>query len=109
MCWVVALDIMWSDPTADDGADALDEFGFSHNTRGDCVVSFSSRAVNCFLAAHGYDLLIRAHQEKVLGLKLSKSARVLTIFSSSNYQGGGNSAGCALVAPDGNIHLVLQN
>eukprot|EP00760_Papus_ankaliazontas_P002269 PhM_4_TR10917/c0_g1_i2/m.44086 len=108
-CWVAALDVMWSDPTPDDHPDHLDESGFSRNMRGDAVVSFSSRAVNAFLAAHGYDMLLRAHQEKSLGLRVSKSSRVVTIFSTSNYQGGSNSAGCAFVDAKGSVNLILRN
>eukprot|EP00759_Apiculatamorpha_spiralis_P015557 PhF_6_TR22244/c0_g1_i2/m.31417 len=107
-CWTATLDILWSDPTSDDHSDELDEAGFSQNNRGSGVVCFSSKAVNAFLAAHGYDLLVRAHQEKVFGLKLSKSSKVLTIFSSSNYQGNQNNAGCAFIDADGAVHMILR-
>ncbi|ESL06988.1 serine/threonine protein phosphatase-like protein [Trypanosoma rangeli SC58] len=122
--WYIAFDLMWSDPTStdpgdeDDGTDptaciaagsghvALNEWGFGVNKRGSNVLTFSVKAVDTFLQAHQYSMLFRAHQEKAHGLRVSKSRKVLTIFSSSNYLGHGNGAGCALVNADGEIQLV---
>ncbi|RNF24921.1 putative serine/threonine protein phosphatase-like protein [Trypanosoma conorhini] len=122
--WYVAFDLMWSDPTStdpgdkDDDADStagvasggghacLNEWGFGVNRRGSNVLTFSAKAVDTFLQAHQYSMLFRAHQEKAHGLRLSKSSKVLTIFSSSNYLGHGNGAGCVLVSADGEIQLV---
>ncbi|KEG07621.1 serine/threonine protein phosphatase-like protein [Trypanosoma grayi] len=119
--WFIAFDLMWSDPTSSDPGDeashavvdasvgervALNEWGFGVNKRGSNVLTFSAKAVDTFLQAHQYSMLFRAHQEKAHGLRLSKSSKVLTIFSSSNYLGHGNGAGCVVVAADGEIQLV---
>lgn len=130
--WFVAFDLLWSDPSTDDSEDddddngdrprdgwdpaacgaaggahaALHRWGFGINKRGSNVLTFSSRAVGAFLSAHTYSMLFRAHQEKAHGLRLSKSSRVLTVFSSSNYLGHGNGAGCVLVSADGEIQLM---
>jgi hypothetical protein len=110
--WFAAFDIVWSDPTTaeDDAAQSrLDENGFCCNVRGMNVMSFSQKAVEEYLRVTGYAMLFRAHQEKQFGLRLSKSSKVLTLFSSSNYQGHGNGAGCAVIDTTGNIQLVMKN
>lgn len=84
----------------------IDEWGFGINTRGSSVVSFSARAVETFLASYGYAMLFRAHQEKQHGLRWSKRNRVLTIFSSSNYLGHGNGAGCVVVGGNGVVQMI---
>lgn len=104
--WVAAFDLMWSDPSDDDSE--MNEYGFGRNDRGNCIITFSEVAVDNFLSANGLELMFRAHQEKSDGLKLSKSAKCLTIFSSSNYQGHGNGAGVVYVSSSGKIKLILK-
>lgn len=122
--WYVALDLLWSDPTpteepsgqptaarsADEKEDPpvcrTNEWGFGVNTRGGNVISYSAKAVDTFLSAYGYAVLVRAHQEKTHGLRWSKNKRVLTVFSSSNYLGHGNGAGCVVVSADGEIQMI---
>eukprot|EP01012_Entosiphon_sulcatum_P034989 TRINITY_DN4442_c0_g1_i2.p1 TRINITY_DN4442_c0_g1~~TRINITY_DN4442_c0_g1_i2.p1 ORF type:complete len:500 (-),score=62.91 TRINITY_DN4442_c0_g1_i2:152-1549(-) len=104
--WVAAFDLMWSDPSEDDSE--MNEFGFGRNDRGNCIITFSEVAVDNFLRTHGMDLMFRAHQEKSDGLKLSKSAKCLTIFSSSNYQGHGNGAGVVYVSITGRVRMIMK-
>ena len=104
--WFTMFDLMWSDPTVDDTN--VNEWGFGINTRGNTVVSFSAKAVETFLDAYKYSMLFRAHQEKAHGIRLSKSKKVLTIFSTSNYLGHGNGAGCAVVSPYGEVQLIVK-
>lgn len=106
--WFVMFDLMWSDPTADDHSPNINEWGFGFNTRGNNVVSFSAKAVETFLDAFHYTMLFRAHQEKAHGIRLSKSQKVLTVFSSSNYLGHGNGAGCVIVTAQGEVQLVVK-
>eukprot|EP01065_Artemidia_motanka_P020585 TRINITY_DN2463_c0_g1_i3.p1 TRINITY_DN2463_c0_g1~~TRINITY_DN2463_c0_g1_i3.p1 ORF type:complete len:581 (+),score=198.27 TRINITY_DN2463_c0_g1_i3:53-1744(+) len=105
--WVLQYDLMWSDPVKD-GCTELDTHGFGKNDRGTTIVSFSAQAVDVFLRNHDFDVLIRAHQEKRAGLRLSQSSKVITVFSSSNYQGHGNGAGVVLVRPDGRIDFLMK-
>jgi hypothetical protein len=108
--WFVVFDLLWSDPTTDDTpASAINEWGFATNSRGSNVVTFSQQAVETFLSAHRYAMLIRAHQEKAHGIRLSKSQKVLTVFSSSNYLGHGNGAGCVVVTQFGDVHLIVKS
>jgi hypothetical protein len=108
--WFVVFDLMWSDPTTDDTpASAVNEWGFATNSRGSNVVTFSQKAVETFLSAYKYSMLIRAHQEKAHGIRLSKSHKVLTVFSSSNYLGHGNGAGCVVVTQFGDVHLLVKS
>jgi protein phosphatase len=101
-----ATDTCWSDPAEDDST--LDAFGFGPNPRGNGVILFGAKAVEQFLDRYGFEYIFRAHQEKSDGLKLSKSARVFTIFSTSAYVGHENGAGVVLVA-DGKIRLIIKN
>lgn len=84
----------------------INEWGFGVNTRGSNVVSFSAKAVDTFLTAYHYSMLFRAHQEKAHGLRWCKSNKVLTIFSSSNYMGHRNGAGCVVVAANGEVQMI---
>ena len=107
--------LMWSFPAACVNTSLsclplqMNEYGFGRNDRGNCIITFSEVAVDNFLSANGLELMFRAHQEKSDGLKLSKSAKCLTIFSSSNYQGHGNGAGVVYVGSSGKIKLILKD
>ena len=108
--WYVVFDLLWSDPTTDDTPmSSINEWGFATNSRGSNVVTFSQKAVESFLSAYKYSMLIRAHQEKAHGIRLSKSQKVLTVFSSSNYLGHGNGAGCVVVTQFGDVHLLVKS
>ncbi|ESL06865.1 hypothetical protein TRSC58_05454 [Trypanosoma rangeli SC58] len=106
MCRQMAIDTCWADPAEEEST--LDKWGFGANPRGSGVILFGSVAVDQFLANYNYEYIFRAHQEKSDGLKLSKSARVFTIFSTSAYVGHENGAGVVLVA-DGKIRLIIKS
>eukprot|EP00756_Hemistasia_phaeocysticola_P014545 Hpha_TRINITY_DN15343_c2_g2::TRINITY_DN15343_c2_g2_i1::g.88302::m.88302 len=99
-------DLLWSDP-AETGA-KLNEHGFGENPRGPGITTFGTRAVDCFLQNHQFDYIIRAHQEKANGLRLSDNARVLTVFSSSDYGGHQNGAGLLYVG-GGKIRMIIKD
>eukprot|EP00658_Telonema_sp_P-2_P033205 TRINITY_DN24420_c0_g1_i2.p1 TRINITY_DN24420_c0_g1~~TRINITY_DN24420_c0_g1_i2.p1 ORF type:complete len:465 (+),score=89.89 TRINITY_DN24420_c0_g1_i2:396-1790(+) len=101
-----ATDTCWSDPAEDESQ--LDSYGFGANPRGNGVILFGTEAVTQFLDRFGYEYIFRAHQEKSDGLRLSKNARVFTIFSTSAYVGHSNGAGVVLVA-DNKIRLIIKN
>lgn len=71
------------------------------------VILFGGSAVDRFCNTFGYEYIFRAHQEKSDGLKISKNARVVTVFSTSGYVGHQNGAGCVYVA-DGKIRLIIK-
>lgn len=99
-------DLLWSDP-AETGAQ-LNEHGFGENPRGPGITTFGSRAVDSFLQNHNFDYIIRAHQEKANGLRISDNARVLTVFSSSDYGGHQNGAGVLFVG-GGKIRMIIKD
>eukprot|EP01065_Artemidia_motanka_P047339 TRINITY_DN7396_c0_g1_i1.p1 TRINITY_DN7396_c0_g1~~TRINITY_DN7396_c0_g1_i1.p1 ORF type:complete len:813 (+),score=122.10 TRINITY_DN7396_c0_g1_i1:230-2440(+) len=99
-------DLLWSDP-AEAGAQ-LNEHGFGENPRGPGITTFGSRAVDAFLSNHNFDYIIRAHQEKANGLRISDNARVLTVFSSSDYGGHQNGAGVLYVG-GGLIRMIIKD
>lgn len=102
----VGMDTCWADPAENEAN--LDKWGFGSNPRGTGVILFGTKAVEDFLDHYRFEYIFRAHQEKSDGLKLSKSARVFTIFSTSAYVGHQNGAGVVLVA-DGKIRLIVKN
>jgi len=98
-------DLLWSDPAGP--GHPVDKFGFGPNPRGPDIKTFGSRAVDMFCERYGYQYIFRAHQEKADGLRLSDNARVVTIFSTSDYAGHQNGAGCILVH-QGKIRMAIK-
>jgi protein phosphatase len=101
----MACDVCWSDPAEDERM--VDGHGFGNNPRGAGVILFGSKAVDKFLTDHGFEYIFRAHQEKADGLKISKNARVVTVFSTSGYVGHQNGAGVVFVN-EGRIRLIIK-
>eukprot|EP01064_Diplonema_japonicum_P034968 TRINITY_DN7406_c0_g2_i1.p1 TRINITY_DN7406_c0_g2~~TRINITY_DN7406_c0_g2_i1.p1 ORF type:complete len:538 (+),score=108.70 TRINITY_DN7406_c0_g2_i1:66-1679(+) len=107
----MASDLCWSDPKDvehEGGYWELNEYGFGNNSRGDGVICFGEKAIDQFCERYGFQYIFRAHQEKSDGLKLAKSARVITIFSSSDYEGHRNGAGVLFVNREGEIRMIMK-
>eukprot|EP01013_Petalomonas_cantuscygni_P042930 TRINITY_DN779_c0_g1_i1.p1 TRINITY_DN779_c0_g1~~TRINITY_DN779_c0_g1_i1.p1 ORF type:complete len:478 (+),score=99.56 TRINITY_DN779_c0_g1_i1:88-1521(+) len=106
---IITNDLLWSDPAEDehDPEFPLNEYGFGANPRGPGTIAFGSKAVDHWLQSTGFQYVFRAHQEKGHGLRLSKAARVVTIFSTSNYQDHHNGAGVVFFARN-RIRLVVK-
>ena len=102
----IGMDSCWADPAENESK--LDKYGFGANPRGTGVILFGTKAVDDFLDHFHFEYIFRAHQEKSDGLKLSKNARVFTIFSTSAYVGHQNGAGVVLVA-EGKIRLIVKS
>ena len=98
-------DMLWSDPA--ERNTPLNAYGFGPNLRGPDVVSFGPQAISDFCGRFGFQYIFRAHQEKAHGLRLSDSARVVTIFSTSDYAGHQNGAGCIFVS-ENTIRLIIK-
>ena len=98
-------DLLWSDPAGP--AQPVDKYGFGSNPRGPDIKTFGSRAVDMFCERYNYQYIFRAHQEKSDGLRVSDNARVVTIFSTSDYAGHQNGAGCVLVH-NGKIRMAIK-
>lgn len=98
-------DLLWSDPAPP--GQQLDRYGFGPNPRGPDIKTFGSRAVDMFCERYDYQYIFRAHQEKADGLRLSDNARVVTIFSTSDYAGHQNGAGCCFVNA-GKIRMTIK-
>lgn len=102
---MIINDLLWSDPAGP--GHPVDKYGFGPNPRGPDIKTFGSRAVDMFCERYGYQYIFRAHQEKADGLRLSDNARVVTIFSTSDYAGHQNGAGCILVH-QGKIRMAIK-
>jgi len=100
----LALDILWSDPATEEEEE--DSKGwFAENSRGGDIVVYGKNAVDAFVAKTGCTHIIRAHQPPSRGIEYCKAARILTVFSSSHYCGGFNSAAIVLVS-DNRIRMA---
>eukprot|EP00754_Rhynchopus_humris_P004435 Rhum_TRINITY_DN12254_c3_g1::Rhum_TRINITY_DN12254_c3_g1_i1::g.50258::m.50258 len=103
---VYAHDCVWSDPSF--AGEMTNEYGFGQSSRGGQVLSYSQSAIHSFLDATGLEFIVRGHEEKADGLNVSKQARVMTVFSTSDYCRKGNKAGVALVRRLANGDLVCR-
>jgi len=104
-CRQLALDMSWADPSEDEIF--LDKDGFGMNPRGQGIILFGVKAVDSFFSSTGYTYVFRAHQEKADGIKVSKNARVVTIFSTSDYCEHQNCAGVVYVG-NGKIRMIMK-
>ena len=71
--------------------------GFLDNMKRGTAYAFSEVAVHHFLEVNGLSHVIRAHEVVPLGFKVDFGGKVVTVFSSSYYEGGQNKSGCILV------------
>jgi protein phosphatase len=91
----VVSDVVWSDPD-----DQL--VGFAVSPRG-CGSLFGPVVLSAFLREAKAQRLIRAHQCVGAGLERFHRSRGMTIFTTSNYTGKGNSAGFVHIAAQGEV------
>jgi len=106
-CRQVLEDLVWSDPVDKSMTDHLDGYGFGDNPRGIGLKTFGSKAVDTFLDTFGLTHIFRAHQEKSNGLRICDNARVMTIFSTSDYVGHQNGAGVIFLG-FGSIRMIIK-
>ena len=85
-------DLLWSDPIDDD-------IEYIPSTRG-VGLAFGHKATEKFLQTMHFDRIIRAHQPASKGIDYKHDSKVLTVFSSSNYNMTGNICGYVTVSPD---------
>ena len=93
----IAMDLLWSDPATEEQEEDLKDGWFGPNERGEDIIVFGKKAVEEFMKKTGFTHIIRAHQPPDHGIEYSKGARIVTVFSSSHYCGGFNSAAIVLV------------
>eukprot|EP01013_Petalomonas_cantuscygni_P011383 TRINITY_DN2480_c0_g1_i1.p1 TRINITY_DN2480_c0_g1~~TRINITY_DN2480_c0_g1_i1.p1 ORF type:complete len:478 (+),score=89.10 TRINITY_DN2480_c0_g1_i1:246-1679(+) len=83
---LLMTDLMWSDPV-EWGAGETDADGFGESDRGPSLSVFGDKAIDDFFRRYKFSMMVRAHEHKKVGLRLSNHRRVLTVFSSSAYCG----------------------
>jgi diadenosine tetraphosphatase ApaH/serine/threonine PP2A family protein phosphatase len=97
----LAFSLLWSDPADPHQEPYLEEdTGFGASIRGSGSVVFGTRAVEQFLKRFGLGYIMRAHEATASGVAVSKSAKVLTVFSTSKDHGCGGDAKCGCVLVD---------
>jgi diadenosine tetraphosphatase ApaH/serine/threonine PP2A family protein phosphatase len=97
----LAFSLLWSDPADSFQEPFLErETGFGNSVRGSGSVIFGLKAVEQFLARFQLGYIMRAHEATVNGINVSKSAKVLTVFSTSKDHGCGGDAKCGCVLVD---------
>eukprot|EP00755_Sulcionema_specki_P018341 Sspe_Gene.66654::Locus_39372_Transcript_1_1_Confidence_1.000_Length_1692::g.66654::m.66654 len=101
----VATDLLWGDPATDRDTGVRT---FERNESRGCSCVFGKDALEEFLASNGFNYFIRAHQWFSFGVNISKSGKLITLFTSSNYCDANSCAGCALVTTDDKIQLLMK-
>lgn len=103
-------DMLWGDPVPEENEPTMDSRGFGKSLRGGVAVSFGEKAIEHFLQQHKFSRILRAHEAKLDGVAVSKSARVITIFSTSKDHGLGEDAKCGCLLIDhGKIIAINQS
>ncbi|XP_018322209.1 uncharacterized protein LOC108734935 isoform X3 [Agrilus planipennis] len=98
----LAWELMWNDPVKQNSLneqvamELMANEGFANNKKRGTAHIFSYEALDRFLNTNGYSNLIRAHEVVQAGFQLQMKGKLLTIFSSSQYQGGTNDAAMIL-------------
>jgi protein phosphatase len=97
----VANGIVWSDPRAS-------STGFEPSDRGSGVF-FNSAKLDFFLAANSLKLLVRSHEACAGGFErpFGDDGKCVTVFSTSDYCGIGNSAAVLRVGVAGDIEFEV--
>ena len=99
----LACDLLWADPSQEKGI-----MMFERNESRGCSCVFGQEAIEEFLEVNKFESIFRAHQWFSFGVNIAKSAKVITLFTSSNYCDNNSCAGCALVAADKRIQLLMK-
>ena len=109
-CCDIVFDLLWSDPVNEERCRRVPDLpeGFRNNPRnGDgpvIVCAFEMPTLDAFLKRYKLELLVRAHECMEPGCYVRNSCKMITVFSSSGYNGR-NTAG-ALVYYGGTVRIL---
>lgn len=104
----LAFQLLWADPANERNEHLLDEFGFAQGQRGEDSLMYGKKAIDDFLEENDLTCIIRAHEATVAGVSVTKSAKVVTVFSTSKDHGCGSHAMCGYVLIDEHRLTVIN-
>eukprot|EP00742_Colponemidia_sp_Colp-10_P004306 GILJ01004593.1.p1 GENE.GILJ01004593.1~~GILJ01004593.1.p1 ORF type:complete len:767 (-),score=86.58 GILJ01004593.1:414-2714(-) len=93
----IIIDILWSDPTDNDGIMGITENPLRDPSRTGSIVKFGPDRVTQFLEANNLRLIVRAHECVMDGFERFASGHLITLFSATDYCGRHKNAGALLL------------
>jgi diadenosine tetraphosphatase ApaH/serine/threonine PP2A family protein phosphatase len=102
------MNIVWSDPITDARPSEWQPH-YRDNSRGDDIVSFSSKTTQSFCARNHISMILRGHEVAEKGYEMLHSGRLCTVFSVRNYCGSRlNDAALVLLQLDADDHVQIK-
>jgi diadenosine tetraphosphatase ApaH/serine/threonine PP2A family protein phosphatase len=102
------MNIVWSDPITDARPSEWQPH-YRDNSRGDDIISFSSKTTQSFCARNHISMILRGHEVAEKGYEMLHGGRLCTIFSARNYCGSRlNDAALVLLQLDAEDHVQIK-
>ncbi len=103
-----AVDLLWADPADAEQEKLVGDSGFGEGSRGAGAICYGKKAIEDFLNFYKFNFIIRAHEATARGISISKSARLITVFSTSKDHGCGDGASCGCVLIENNNLMAIN-
>jgi hypothetical protein len=102
------MNIVWSDPITDARPSEWQPH-YRDNSRGEDIISFSSKTTQSFCVRNHISLILRGHEVAEKGYEMLHGGRLCTVFSARNYCGSrANDAALVLLQLDADDHIQIK-